>query len=60
MSRAEMSNLAVVWKEVGKVTVQSVPVPEPAPHEVVVNVHDRSAGLRQWSSFEEGFDHCRH
>ena len=34
MNRANLSNLAVVWREVGKVTVKSVPVPEPAPHEV--------------------------
>jgi threonine dehydrogenase-like Zn-dependent dehydrogenase len=43
MNRANLSNLAVVWREVGKVTVESVPVPEPAPHEVVVKV--RTSGL---------------
>jgi len=42
MNRADLSNLAV-WKEVGKVTVESVTVPEPAPHEVVVKV--RTSGL---------------
>jgi hypothetical protein len=31
MNRADLLNLAVVWREVGKVTVESVPVPEPAP-----------------------------
>jgi hypothetical protein len=29
MNRADLSNLAVVWKEVGKVAVERVTVPEP-------------------------------
>jgi threonine dehydrogenase-like Zn-dependent dehydrogenase len=43
MNRADLWNLAVVSREVGKVTVESVPVPEPAPHEVIVKV--RTSGL---------------